>query len=231
MWLSHLLTFIVRVLVGATPRWIGCRPAPALRIYYANHTSHMDTLALWCALPGELRRRTRAVAARDYWSGAGLKSYIATRGFNALFIERAPGGSNQHAIDQSNSPEVGDQSGIDHGAVDQQVRSRRDRDPLAPLGEALERGESLIIFPEGTRSAQALPSPFKSGLFHLATKYPAVELIPVYLDNLYRSMPKGSYLPVPLTCSVRFGAPLARIAGESKEAFLLRARQAVVDLA
>ena len=199
MWLSYLLTFILRVLVGAHPRWIGSKPTTALRIYYANHTSHMDTLALWCALPGELRAKTRPVAARDYWSGAGIKSYVATRGFNVLFIDRSP--------------------------------DNRDRDPLAPLGEALERGESLIIFPEGTRRAQALPSPFKSGIFHLAKKYPDAELIPVYLDNLYRSMPKGTYLPVPLTCSVRFGAPLPRVADETKDAFLERARQAVMDLA
>jgi len=199
MWLSHLLTFVLRVLVGAQPRWIGCQPAPTLRIYFANHTSHMDTLALWCALPAELRAKTRPVAARDYWSGAGIKSYVATRGFNVLFIDRS-----------------GD---------------RRERDPLSPLYEALGRGESLIVFPEGTRRAQALPSEFKSGIFHLAAKFPEAELIPVYLDNLYRSMPKGSFLPVPLTCSVRFGAPLARIADETKDAFLERARQAVVDLA
>ena len=197
--LSQTLTLLMRVLVGAQPRWIGSRPSPALRIYYANHTSHMDTLALWCALPAGLRAKTRPVAASDYWSGAGLKSYIATRGFNALFIERNP--------------------------------DRRESDPLAPLVEALQRGESLIIFPEGTRRAQALPSPFKSGLFHLAAKVPAAELIPVYLDNLYRSMPKGTLLPVPLTCSVRFGAPLERRPDESKDAFLDRARQAVVDLA
>lgn len=199
MWLSYVLTFILRVLVGAQPRWIGSKPTDALRIYYANHTSHMDTLALWCALPHDLRAKTRPVAARDYWSGAGIKAYVATRGFNVLFIDRSP--------------------------------DNRDRDPLAPLGQALERGESLIIFPEGTRRAQALPSQFKSGIFHLAAKYPNAELIPVYLDNLYRSMPKGTYLPVPLTCSVRFGAPLQRVADETKDAFLERARQAVVDLA
>ena len=197
--LSQVLTILMRVLVGAQPRWIGCRPSPALRIYYANHTSHMDTLALWCALPADLRTRTRPVAASDYWSGPGLKSYIATRGFNALFIERKP--------------------------------DKRESDPLAPLVEALQRGESLIIFPEGTRRAQALPSPFKSGLFHLAAKVPEAELIPVYLDNLYRSMPKGTLLPVPLTCSVRFGAALERHLDESKDAFLERARQAVVGLA
>jgi 1-acyl-sn-glycerol-3-phosphate acyltransferase len=198
MWLSYPLTFILRTLVGAQPRWIGCRPAPSLRIYFANHTSHMDTLALWSALPGELRATTRPVAAKDYWS-SGLKRYVATRGFNALFIERSA--------------------------------DKRDGDPLAPLGEALERGESLIIFPEGTRRAEALPGPFKSGLFHLAGRFPAAELIPVYLDNLYRSMPKGTLLPVPLTCSVRFGAPLERHADEPKERFLERARQAVVELA
>ena len=198
MWLSALLTGIVRGLVGAQPRWIGCTPSSALRIYFANHTSHMDTLALWCALPADLRARTRPVAARDYWSGGGFKSYIATRGFNALFIERSP--------------------------------ENREADPLAPLDEALARGESLIIFPEGTRRAQALPSAFKSGIFHLATRHPEAEFVPVYLDNLYRSMPKGTLLPVPLTCSVRFGTPLALQAGEEKTHFLERARQAVVDL-
>jgi 1-acyl-sn-glycerol-3-phosphate acyltransferase len=199
MWLSHLLSGLVRALVGAQPRWIGCKPAPALRIYFANHTSHMDTLALWSALPASLRATTRPVAAADYWSGGGFKSYLATRGFNALFIERNP--------------------------------DRREGDPLAPLAEALQRGESLIIFPEGTRRAQALPSEFKSGLFHLAAKVPGAELVPVYLDNLYRSMPKGTWLPVPLTCSVRFGAPLERVADEEKDIFLERARAAIVELA
>jgi 1-acyl-sn-glycerol-3-phosphate acyltransferase len=198
MWPSHALAAMVRVLVGAQPRWIGSKPSPALRIYYANHTSHFDTLALWCALPTKLRASTRPVAAKDYWS-TGIRAYIATNGFNALFIDRAP--------------------------------DKRDGDPLAPLAEALQRGESLIIFPEGTRRAQALPSPFKSGLFHLATRFPGVELIPVYLDNLYRSMPKGTFLPVPLTCLVRFGAPLERRADETKDIFLERARAAIVELA
>ncbi len=198
MWMSRLLAGMVRVVVGAQPRWLGCKPVPALRIYYANHTSHFDALALWSALPTKLRATTRPVAARDYWS-TGIRAYVATNGFNALFIDRT--------ADKSAG------------------------DPLEPLYEALHRGESLIIFPEGTRRAQALPSPFKSGLFHLAARFPDAELVPVYLDNLYRSMPKGTWLPVPLTCSVRFGAPLERRADEAKEAFLERARAAIVELA
>jgi 1-acyl-sn-glycerol-3-phosphate acyltransferase len=77
----------------------------------------------------------------------------------------------------------------------------------------------------------AFPAPFKSGLYHLAQRFPDVELIPVYLDNLHRSMPKGTFFPVPLICTVRFGAPLPRIADEDKSAFLERARNAVIELA
>jgi 1-acyl-sn-glycerol-3-phosphate acyltransferase len=88
----------------------------------------------------------------------------------------------------------------------------------------------LILFPEGTRGSGALPGPFKSGLYRLAQAMPSVELVPVYLENLHRSLPRGAFLPIPLTCTVRFGAPLATIANETKEAFLERARSEVVRL-
>jgi 1-acyl-sn-glycerol-3-phosphate acyltransferase len=104
-------------------------------------------------------------------------------------------------------------------------------DPLEPLRAALREGDSLIIFPEGTRGGTALPARFRSGLFRLAAEFPAVELVPVYLDNLHRSLPKGALLPVPMVCTVRFGAPLALADGESRETFLERARAAVVMLA
>jgi 1-acyl-sn-glycerol-3-phosphate acyltransferase len=199
MWLSTLLIATARLVVGATPRWIGSAPTNAQRIYFANHSSHIDTVALWSALPPALRARTHPVAAADYWGTSRLKRYIVLRGLNAVLIDRS--------------------------------RSDPDADPLEPLYKILEQGESLIMFPEGTRQHQALPGPFKSGLFHLASRYPQVELIPVYLENLYRSMPKGTFLPVPITCTVRFGAPLQRIANEDKQSFLDRARNAVIGIA
>ena len=78
---------------------------------------------------------------------------------------------------------------------------------------------------------QALPGPFKAGLFYLAARFPDVELIPVYLENLHRCMPKGTVFPVPLICTVRFGAALRRMVHENKESFLKRAREAVIELA
>jgi 1-acyl-sn-glycerol-3-phosphate acyltransferase len=122
---SALLVGVVKLLVGAYARWIGTAPGPAQRIYFANHTSHMDTLAIWSSLPRGLRARTRPIAARDYW-GSGIRRYIATRGFGAVLIDRA--------------------------------RENADVDPLEPLRAALREGDSLIIFPEGTRGASALPS-------------------------------------------------------------------------
>lgn len=199
MWISHLLIGLVRALVGASPRWVGTQPSGVQRIYFANHSSHIDTIALWAALPPQLRRMTRPVAAADYWDRGALRRYIVLKGLHAVLIRR----------------NGGDESG----------------DPLQPLCEALERGDSLIIFPEGTRRAQPLPGPFKSGLYHLAARFPQVELVPVYLENLHRSLPKGTMFPVPLICTVRFGAALQRIGGETKEAFLERAREAVVGLA
>jgi 1-acyl-sn-glycerol-3-phosphate acyltransferase len=105
-----------------------------------------------------------------------------------------------------------------------------DQDPLEPLVEALKRGDSLVIFPEGTRSNKGLPMPFKSGLYHLAEQFPQVQLIPAWIDNVQRVMPKGEVVPVPILCTVTFGAPMQLQPGEDKRAFLERARNAVVGL-
>ena len=104
------------------------------------------------------------------------------------------------------------------------------QDPLQPLASALANGDSLVIFPEGTRSNLGAPQPFKSGLYHLALQFPQVQLIPAWIDNVQRVMPKGEVVPVPILCTVTFGAPITLGDGEDKRAFLARARQAVVDL-
>ncbi len=105
-----------------------------------------------------------------------------------------------------------------------------DGDPLGPVREALRLGHSIIIFPEGTRSAELLPQPFKSGLYRLAIEFPHIDLCPVYLENLQRIMPKGAIWPVPLICKVHFGAMTTVGENETKVDFLKRARDAVIEL-
>ncbi len=106
----------------------------------------------------------------------------------------------------------------------------READPLAPLIDALRSGDSIIIFPEGTRGHTGEPQKFKSGLYALATQFPEVVLVPAWIDNVQRVMPKGEIVPVPILCSVTFGAPIRVEAGEERRPFLDRARAAVIAL-
>lgn len=118
-----------------------------------------------------------------------------------------------------------------NGVLIDRERSSPDANPLQPMLDALDNGDSLILFPEGTRNLEDGLLPFKSGLYHLAQARPQVELIPVWIANLSRVMPKGRALPLPLLCTLSFGEPLQRLETENKHAFLERARNALLAMA
>lgn len=114
---------------------------------------------------------------------------------------------------------------IARNAGDRQV------DPVGQMAEALDQGSSLILFPEGTRNlTDQVLLPFKSGLYHLALSRPDIDLVPVWIENLNRVLPKGAFIPVPLMCKVNFGAALRLTRDESKDDFLRRARDALLSL-
>jgi 1-acyl-sn-glycerol-3-phosphate acyltransferase len=107
-------------------------------------------------------------------------------------------------------------------------------DPLQPLVDALNKGDSVILFPEGTRGSEELPQRFKSGLYNLALRFPQVVLVPAWINNIQRVMPKGEVVPVPILCSVTFGKPMhVQHNGDVVEGhaeFGERARNAVIAL-
>jgi 1-acyl-sn-glycerol-3-phosphate acyltransferase len=105
-----------------------------------------------------------------------------------------------------------------------------DEDPLEPLLEALSHGDSIILFPEGTRGYAEEPQAFKAGLYNLAVKCPGAVLVPAWINNVQHVLPKGEVVPVPVLCSVTFGAPIQLQEGEDRAAFLKRARAAVIAL-
>jgi 1-acyl-sn-glycerol-3-phosphate acyltransferase len=192
-----LLTTLARLLSGASVRWIDSQPDTCQRVYFANHTSHLDVILVWSALPHYVRRLTRPVAAKDYWERGWVRRHIA-RTYNAMLIDR-------NSIKVHQSP------------VDLMLRE---------MGSQY----SVIIFPEGGRRSEEGIGEFKSGLYYLSKKRPDLELIPVYIDNMNRILPRGEFLPVPLLSCITFGPPLYLEAGEAKMDFLNRAREAVQKL-
>jgi 1-acyl-sn-glycerol-3-phosphate acyltransferase len=204
--LARVLAPAMRLLTGVKVRWLGCAPENRQRIYFANHSSHLDFVVLWSALPAEVRAHTRPVAARDYWQ-SGFRSFLAQRVFRAVLVDR--GGS--------------------QGASAEHARRKR-FEVIEQLAQSMGESESLIFFPEGTRGSGETVAEFKSGLYHLAKRRPDVELVPAYLENLNRILPKGEFLVVPLLSVLTFGAPLRVEESESKAQFLQRSREALCSL-
>lgn len=118
-----------------------------------------------------------------------------------------------------------------HAVLIARVRTDNGPDPIRQMLEPLQRGESLILFPEGTRNTtDELLLPFRSGIYHLASERPDVQCVPVWIENLNRVMPKGEFMPIPLLCTLTFGAPLTLQPGETKGQFVERARNALLSL-
>lgn len=246
------LLALIRLLTGAQARWWGCPPKAEQRIYFANHQSHLDLVMIWAALPEELRSITRPIAARDYWANTPFKRWITTEVFNAIYVERGGGAATvpptappAERIEPSFDDAPGHAAQLEMPLLQPMPEpgptpapepppappgSAEALAPLQPLIEALQSGDSIIIFPEGTRGHTGEPQKFKSGLFTLAQLFPEAVLVPAWIDNVQRVMPKGEVVPVPILCSVTFGAPIRLEDGEERRPFLDRARAAVVAL-
>ncbi len=191
------LAGLAKVVAGSSVRWVDCHPDTCQRIYFANHTSHIDAVIIWASLPKHCRELTMPVAAKDYWDRGWFRRYLA-RSLNAMLIDRE--------------------------------NIKVHRSPVESMLKEIGDKYSAIIFPEGSRNDGTNLRDFKSGLFYLAKKRPDLELVPVYVDNMTRILPKGEYLPVPLLSRVIFGPPIWLENGEPKTDFLVRAREAVSRL-
>jgi 1-acyl-sn-glycerol-3-phosphate acyltransferase len=191
------LALLARFLSGASVRWIDSQPDTCQRVYFANHTSHLDAIVIWSALPQEVRALTRPVAAKDYWTAGPIRRYISNRMFNAILIDRTD-------------------IKVHHNPVDMMIQEIGQTYSLIvfPEGGRAEGADPDV-------------GEFKSGLYYLCKRRPDLELIPVHIDNMNRILPRGEVLPVPMLSCISFGPPLWLENREPKMQFLERARQAV----
>jgi 1-acyl-sn-glycerol-3-phosphate acyltransferase len=200
--LAAAIASAARAICGAQVIWRAGFPENRQTVFFANHTSHLDFAVLWGSLPRAFREWTRPVAAEDYWR-KGVRRTLAVGVFNALLIPRERG----------------------EGGRVNAARATVDR-IAAEMGDRY----SLIIFPEGSRGDGETVRPFKSGLYYLCLQKPQLQLVPAYLENLNRILPKGEFLPVPVISRVTFGAPTFFDPAESKASFVERMGNAVCEL-
>jgi len=193
--------------IGQIIKWVSGANARWLEfedkqtIYFANHSSHLDAFVVWSVLPPRMRLQTRVIGAKDYWEKTWLRRLISQKIYHPVLIERNKGAACEGA----------------HQSIDEIIK-------------ALDEKNSIVIFPEGTRNVEEGTKPFKSGLYHIAKQRPEVALVPVYLENLNRILPKGEIFFVPLIGSVTFGPRMKIEAGEDKKNFLNRAQEALLKL-
>jgi 1-acyl-sn-glycerol-3-phosphate acyltransferase len=173
---AALIKPFMLLFIGLRVRGRNHLPLSGPFLLIANHSSHLDTIALLSLFPLAQLGRIRPVAAADYFERNRLISWFTKAFFNILPIARA------HITAQNN--------------------------PLDVMRAAIQAGQSLILFPEGTRGSGETPGKFRAGAAHLIEHVPGVPVVPAYLLNMGRSLPKGEYIPVPFFCEIRFGPPL-----------------------
>ncbi len=185
---------VVLVGLGLNVRHRERLPATGPAIVVANHNSHLDTMVLMTLLPSHLLPRVHPVAAADYFLRNPLLAWFALRIVGIIPIERRPP---PPATAEPPPPGEPPTPGVPRPDV------------LGAVAAGLERGDVVILFPEGSRAASLERlADFKSGVARLVERFPAVPVIPVFLHGLGKALPRGKALPVPFFCDVFVGEPV-----------------------
>lgn len=170
-----VVPFILKPLTGLKYQHTEVLKEAGQFIIIANHNSHIDTLALMSAMPTHKIKEVKPVAASDYFGKNKLRSFLTKAFTNALLIPRSCALRN------------------------------KEKNPFAIMMEAIKAGQSLIVYPEGSRGKANEMQEFKNGIGHILLKYPHVAYIPTYIENTGKVLPKDRIIPVPFNCKVVFG--------------------------
>ena len=205
---AWLLVLVARTITKKSVRFLDRIEDSRQRIFFANHSSHLDFILIWSSLPRHVRERTRPVARRDYWQSSRFRRYYVGKVFNAVLIDRA-------LLDGDTAADRVDRRGNE--AVEQMVQG---------LGDEY----SLILFPEGTRGSGESIGQFRSGFYYLCRARPDVELVPVRIQGAHKVLPKGRTIPRPQESDLTFGASMRFEPGETRRAFSERMQSALRGL-
>ena len=167
--------YFLRIIIGLKYVNRGILKKKKHFILIANHNSHMDTMALMSSIPSRYIHRVHPIAADDFFGGSKVKKFLMRYTVNATLIPR------------------------------KRPESDTDPDPINIMNKLLRKKRSIILFPEGSRGIPGKMSDFKKGIGYLVNENPDVDVIPVYLDGVHKTLPKGRGLILPYNCKIIFG--------------------------
>jgi 1-acyl-sn-glycerol-3-phosphate acyltransferase len=147
-------------------------------ILISNHNSHLDSMAIMSAIPANNVHTVHPIAAEDFFGDRSVKEFLMVHFVNAILIPR------------------------------RRAKNPGEADPIDMMSNLLQRGHSIILYPEGTRGEPGVMQDFKKGLALVASKHPEVDVIPIFIDGLHRTMPKGFSLILPYNCKLIVGEPI-----------------------
>lgn len=169
---------VMMIVLGTNVRRRDWLPERGPAIIVANHNSHLDVFALMNVLGMSRLRKTRPVAAADYFLTRPLRRWFATRIVGIIPIDR------------------------------QNVRREKGKHPLDPISQAIENDCIVLLFPEGSRGTPEEMATFQTGIAHLAKRHPDVPITPVFMHGLGKALPKGEAVLVPFFCDLFVGKPI-----------------------
>ena len=83
--------------------------------------------------------------------------------------------------------------------------SKADGHPFGEIYKALDNGDIVLLFPEGSRGDPEVMKPFKTGIAHMAKDYPDVPVVPLSIYGAGKALPRGEALFVPFIIEVNVG--------------------------
>lgn len=146
-------------------------------IIVANHNSHLDTMSIMASLPKEIVHKVKPVAAKDHFGKNWLSTLLSEKLVNSLLINR------------------------------KRDKENLENDPIHQMLAELDKGNSLIIFPEGTRGKPEVEEPLKAGIALVLAQRPNIAFVPAYMKGMGKAMPKGDSLIIPHTSQLIYGDP------------------------
>ncbi len=168
-------------------------------IIVANHNSHLDTITLLASLPADILHKVKPIAAGDYFGKNWLTRNLSSFFINAVLIDRKG------------------------------MKENPESAPIPRMISELEMGNSLILFPEGTRGEPEELKPFKRGIALVLSKKSDVPYIPAFLSGMGKNLPKGGVIPVPFNSYIRFGNP-TWVASEDTRSIISKIQDDILQL-